>query len=109
MARKAKPATNPEAREQRLINKALDLAERKLEDGTAPAQLICMFLKLGSSRERLEKQRLEEENKLLRAKTDAIKNVEDVAKKYDAAIRAMKRYTGQPIDDEYYDEDEWDE
>lgn len=109
MAKRSKPATNPEAREQRLINKALDLAERKLEDGTAPAQLICMFLKMGSSRERLEKQRLEEENKLLRAKTSSIKNAEDISKKYDKVIRAMKRYTGQPIDDEYYDEDGWDE
>ncbi len=107
MGRRTKPATNPEAREQRLINYALDLAEKKLKDGTAPAQLICALLKMGSSRDRLEKDRLAAENEMLRAKTKAIVNAEDTAKKYEMAIRAMRRYTGQPDDD--LDEDIWDE
>jgi hypothetical protein len=47
----------PEEREDQLIARAVDLAEKKLIDGTAPSQVIVHYLKLGSTRERLEKER----------------------------------------------------
>jgi hypothetical protein len=68
------PATTPEARENQLIALAVDLAEKQLSEGTASSQVISHYLKLGSTREQLEKQKLEKENELLKAKTEAIKS-----------------------------------
>ena len=48
--RRGRPAITPEERENQLISKAVDLAERQLEDGTATAQVITHYLKLGSTK-----------------------------------------------------------
>ena len=62
--RKIRPALTPEARENQLISLAVDLAEKQLQEGTASSQVITHYLKLGSMRERLEREKLEEENKI---------------------------------------------
>ena len=62
-SRKRRPALSPEARENQLISLAVDLAEKQLQEGTASSQVITHYLKLGSTKERLEKEKLEEENK----------------------------------------------
>ena len=69
-AKRTRPALTPEARENQLIAMAVDLAEKQLLEGTASSQVITHYLKLGSSRDRLEREKLQEENKLLRAKTE---------------------------------------
>lgn len=100
---KARPAVTPEARENQMIALAVRLAEKQLEEGTASAQVITHFLKLGSTKEKLEKERLEEENKLLRAKTKALEEAADMKEMYAAAIEAMRIYSndrGEP-EDEY--------
>lgn len=95
-----RPALTPEARENQLISLATDLAEKQLREGTASSQVISHYLKLGSTRERLERERLEEENKLLRAKTKAIESAEDMKDLYDKAIKAMRGYAGLGDPDE---------
>ena len=65
-------ATTPEARENQLIALAVDLAEDQLRNKTASAQVITHFLKLATEKERLERERLENENKLLIARTKSI-------------------------------------
>lgn len=92
--RKVRPALTPEARENQLISAAVDLAEKQLLEGTASSQVITHYLKLGSTRERLEREKLEEENKLLRAKTKAIEEAADMKELYENAIKAMQRYSG---------------
>ena len=92
--RKMKPALTDEAREKQLISLANDLAEKQLLDGTASSQVITHYLKLGSQREKLERERLQEENKLLRAKTEALKSAKDVEKLYADALKAMSHYSG---------------
>ena len=93
------PATTPEAEEQRLVLAAHELAERQLREGTASAQVITHFLKLGSTRERLEQARLGGENKLLEAKIEAMGSQKRVEELYGAALDAMRRYSGQePIE-----------
>lgn len=92
---KRRPALTPEARENQLISLAHDVAEQKMRDGTAPSQLITYYLKLGSSKERLEIERLKEENKLLRAKTEAIQSQKELKEMYIDALNAMRRYSGQ--------------
>ena len=93
--RKIRPALSPEARENQLVSLAVDLAERQLLDGTASSQVITHYLKLGSAKERLERERLEEENKLLKAKTEQIQSQKRIEELYADAISAMKRYSGQ--------------
>ena len=98
---KIRPALSPEARENQLISLAVDLAERQLQDGTASSQVITHYLKLGSTREKLERERLEEENKLLKAKTKAYENAEEIKVLYEQALKAMRNYGGQGDPDEY--------
>ncbi len=98
--RKIPPATTPEARENQLIAKAVNLAERQLENGTATAQVITHYLKLGTTRERLEQERIRNENLLLTAKVENIASSQRVEELYKNALKAMKTYSGGPEDDE---------
>lgn len=102
-SRKIRPALTPEARENQMISLAVDLAEKQLMEGTASSQVITHYLKLGSTKERLEKEKLEEENKLLKAKTEALQSAKRVEELYSDAIAAMKRYSGngRSVEDEY--------
>ena len=101
-SREMRPALTPEARENQLIYLATDLAEKQLREGTASSQVITHYLKLGSMRERLEREKLAEENKLLRAKTKSIEEAADMKDLYVNAIKAMARYSGNGDDDEEY-------
>lgn len=92
---KMRPALTPEARENQMIYLAETLAEQQLRDGTASSQVITHYLKLGSTREKLERERLEEENKLLRAKTKALEDQKELKELYADALKAMRRYSGQ--------------
>lgn len=101
------PATTPEGRENQLIASAVDLAERQLTEGTASAQVITHYLKLGSSRERLEQERLQMEVVLLEEKRKQMASAERVEKMYAEALKAMRSYAGQePLTLEVGDEDE---
>lgn len=100
-----RPATTPEGRENQLISLAADLAERQLMDGTASSQVITHFLKLASTRERLEQERLQRENLLLSAKVDQIASGKRIEELYETALNAMRSYAGQDTI-MYDDEDE---
>jgi hypothetical protein len=89
------PATTPEGRENQLISAAVDLAEKQLSEGTASSQIISHYLKLGSTREKLEQERLERENELLQAKIEAMASVKRVEELYETALNAMRSYAGQ--------------
>ena len=90
-----RPATTPEARENQLIAQAVDLAEKQITNGTASAQVISHFLKLGSSRERLEQERLVNENSLLKTKRESLESQARVEELYKSALDAMRSYSGQ--------------
>lgn len=98
MGKKIRPALTPEARENQMIALAVDLAEKQLLEGTASSQVITHFLKLATSRERLEREKLEKENELLRAKTEAIESAKRVEELYSDALRAMRSYRGETDD-----------
>ena len=98
-----RPALSPEAREDQLIALAVDRAEQQLIDGTASAQVITHYLKLGSSRERLEKEKTASEVELLQAKADSIKSAKRVEELYEEALNAMKHYGGMGGSDDAYD------
>lgn len=96
---KRRPATTPEARENQLISLAVDLTEKQLREGTASSQVISHYLKLGSSREKLEQERLKKENHLLQVKAEAMESAKRVEELYGKALNAMRAYAGQdPMD-----------
>ena len=86
------PASSIEEREDQLIALAVDLAEKQLREGTASAQVITHYLKLGSTREKMEKEIMREQKKLLEAKTDAIQSSQRMEELYANAIAAMQSY-----------------
>jgi hypothetical protein len=92
-----KPAETPEGREGQLISLAVDLAERQLVEGTASAQVISHYLKLGSTREQLEQERLSRENMLLEARIQQIESGKRIEELYTTALEAMRTYSGQEI------------
>lgn len=95
------PAKDPEARENQLIALAIDVAEKQLSEGTASAQVITHYLKLGTTKERLEKEKLARENELLRVKAEAYESQKNIEALYKDAINAMKAYSGIDGDDSY--------
>lgn len=94
-AKDIRPALTPESRENQLISLAVDLAERQLQEGTASSQVITHYLKLGSTKERIEKEILEKQKELISAKTEALKSAKRVEELYADAIKAMRSYSGQ--------------
>jgi hypothetical protein len=94
-----RPATTEENRENQLISLAIDLAERQLSEGTASAQVITHYLKLGSTREKLEQARLSRENELLEARVDTLASAKKVEELYAAALEAMRSYAGRELRD----------
>ena len=97
--RNERPAMSEEAREKQLIALAMDRAEQQLRDGTASSQLITEFIKRGANRYKLENEKLVEENKLLRARTENLQAVKNIEEKYTKAIAAMRSYSGHEDDD----------
>ena len=100
-----RPALTPEARENQLISLAVDLAEKQLLDGTASSQVITHYLKLGSTKEKIEKEILEKQKELISAKTEALQSAKRIEELYTNAIAAMREYSGHgsggDTDDEY--------
>lgn len=92
------PALTPEARENQLVNLAVDLAEQQLRDGTASSQVITHFLKLGTVNHQLELEKLRKENQLMEARTEAIQSAKRVEDLYTEAMNAMRRYSGMSSD-----------
>lgn len=88
------PATTLEGRENQMVALAVDLAEKQLREGTASAQVISHYLKLGSTREQLEQDRLAQENELLKARVDAMASAKRVEELYAQALDAMRNYAG---------------
>lgn len=103
ISRKRRPATTPQGRENQLISLAADLAEKQLMDGTASAQVVTHLLKLGSTREKAEQDRLRNENLLLSAKIEQMSSAKRIEELYETALNAMRSYSGQEVD--LYDED----
>ena len=98
-----RPALTPEARENQLIYLATDLAEKQLKDGTASSQVITHYLKLGTTKERIEKEILEKQKELITAKTEALQSAKRIEELYSNAIAAMRKYSGHDdgdVDDE---------
>ena len=102
---RARPATTPEDREAQMIDLADQEAERQIRAGTASSQLLTHYLKLGSSRERLEQEKIRLEQELLRAKADQIAQMAKQEELFAEAIKAMRVYQGQEEEPQPYEGD----
>ena len=96
-----RPALTLEGRENQLVSLAVDLAEKQLVEGTASSQVITHYLKLGSTKERIEKEILEKQKDLIDAKVQSLKSAQKIEELYQNALDAMRSYSGQ--DDRYDD------
>lgn len=90
--KRSRPALTPEARENQLIAKAMNEAERRIDDGTASSQLLSHFLKLGTEKARLEKEKLRRESILLEAKVEQLESSKRLEALYENAMKALKGY-----------------
>lgn len=102
---KVKPALTPEAKENEMIALATKEAERRLRDGTASPQIIVHYLKLGSTKTELEREKLKAENKLLHAKTDYLESNARVEELFNQAMTAFGIYSGKADQDVENSED----
>lgn len=99
-APKRRKAIDPEARQDQMIALATDLAEEQIRNGTATSQVITHYLKLGTEKTRLERELLEQQVALAKAKTEALESAKDIKELYSKALVAMTTYRGEePPDD----------
>lgn len=99
--RKKLPGRTPEERENNLIGLAVDLAEKKLKDGTASSQLITLLINHATKKAALELEKLRSDTEVARAKVDFMRAQERDAEMYEKVLAAIKRYNGDDEDDEY--------
>ena len=92
--RKQAPAKSVEGREQQMAALAMDLAEKKLRDGTASNQLICHFLKYASPQYKLERESIKADVELKKAKVESIHAQRATEEMFAEAIEALKGYQG---------------
>ena len=95
LKRRIRPALTPEARENQMISLAEDLAEKQLLEGTASAQVITHYLKLGTTKARLELEREKKEIAMIEAKTENLQSAKRMEELYSEALNAMRNYSGQ--------------
>ena len=98
-----RPALTPESRENQMISLAVDQAEKQLREGTAPAQIVVHYLKLGTTLAKLEKEKMLAEIELQKAKAKNLDREDESRELYLNAIKAMRKYSGhgETEDDEF--------
>lgn len=99
--RKIRPALTPENDQNQCIALAMDLVKQRLIDGTASSQETTHFLKLATTKARLEQEILEEQKKLIMAKTESIQDAKDMKSMYEEALKSMQIYAGRGEPDDY--------
>lgn len=100
------PALTPDGRIKQMTALAMNLIEERIRNGTASAQEVTTILKMGSEHAQLELDKLRVETELAQAKKEAIDAQRDTGEKYVKALEAMRRYNGNSVgSDDYDDED----
>ena len=105
--KKIRPAITPEARENQMIALAVDLAEKQLIEGTASSQVITHYLKLATTKEKIEREILEKQKELIVAKTENLQSAKRIEELYSNALKAMQNYSGQTCSMEDDEDDDY--
>ena len=90
-----RPATTPEGREHQLVALTYDLVEERIRNGTATSQETSHFLKMGSIREQIERERIQGEVLLNKAKIESMAEASQMKELMEDALNAMRRYKGE--------------
>lgn len=98
------PARSPSERDKQLALLATEAIEKRIRNGEATAQELTYYAKKGSNRERIEEEILENQKKLLEAKTSQIEEAKKTQELYQQVIEAMKRYSGEYTEEDDYDQ-----
>jgi hypothetical protein len=93
-------ARTPEARDNQLIALSYDLVEARLRAGTATSQETTFFLKLAAQREeeKLKREIMEEQKKLMKAKTESLQSAKRIEELYADAMKAFQSYKSSADD-----------
>lgn len=97
------PASNPEERENQMISLAVNLAEQQLREGTASSQVIVHYLKLASTRNKLEEEKIRYETAMLEAKKEALTKSGQLQELMENALEAFRSYSGNSKEGEIHD------
>jgi Na+-translocating ferredoxin:NAD+ oxidoreductase RnfG subunit len=97
---KRRKAITPEERENQLCALAVNLVEKRLQEGTASSAEILHYLKRASTKERLEEEILREQKKLVQAKTSNLEYEKQREQDYAKVIEAIREYSGYEPDEE---------
>jgi hypothetical protein len=99
--RKFSTPMSEEARENQMIELAMDLVEWRLRHGVATSQETTHFLKLGCIKAKHDQEMQDTQMELIKAKTSAIKESKSMAELYSKAMESMRIYRGEADDSEY--------
>lgn len=87
-------ATTPEGMENELIAMAYNLVAQRIKDGSATAAETVHFLKMGSTKERYERERVKKELELMEAKKEALESAKYTEEMFNNVVAAIKSYKG---------------
>lgn len=102
--RKQTPARTPEARENQLINLAVEEVEHRLRNGTVSSQILTVLLKLATTKAQLELEKLRSDISLQKAKEQEIEDKASSNDLYSQALEAFRSYKGVDSEEEYEDD-----
>ena len=98
------PPEDPTQHESYMVALAMSAAEKQIREGTASSQIITHFLKLGTEKEELEKERLRQENLLTEAKILSLETERQQTAAYEEIMTAMRHYSGGELFDKDIDD-----
>lgn len=93
------PPLNDEAIENKMIDLALRQAESQLKNGTASSQIVTHFLRLATTRAKIELEQLELQNKLLEEKIASERAGQELQEQIGQVIDVLKQYSPPPVQD----------
>lgn len=96
--RKRAPARTPEDRENQLMAAAVDLVEKQIAEGTVSSQVLSHYIRMSSTRNRLEEQKLRYETERLRVQNENEVLAREREEDYAKVLQALQAYRGEDHD-----------
>lgn len=106
--RKSAPPRTPADQENLMINLSMNQAQKMLQEGRAPAQIVVHFLKLATEKAKLENEKLKAETEMSRSKAEMLQSQKRTEELYQQAVNAFRSYGGSKTNDSYDEDDDYD-
>lgn len=95
---RSKPSHTPEGRENQLIALAYDKVEERIINNQATSQELVHFLRLGTEKAKLEKEKLKIDKELAEAKIKSLGSDEELKELTKKALTAFSSYKSSADD-----------